>query len=109
MDADHLGRLFPGAEPCPDLRTAIQGARAAVILTEWPETIEADWSELSARMEQPAVVVDGKNCLLPERLGGLSLTYRSVGNRLHARAEPPAARADTEVLLTGPSDPPEDD
>ncbi|MET9429717.1 MULTISPECIES: nucleotide sugar dehydrogenase [unclassified Streptomyces] len=113
MDAEHLGRLFPGARPCPDLRTAVEGARAAVVLTEWPETIEADWSELGARMAPPAVVVDGKNCLLPERLSGLPFTYRSVGNRIHPRAgapgEVPTGAGGGDVLLGEPNDPTRDD
>jgi UDPglucose 6-dehydrogenase len=86
MNADELARLFPGARPCSDLRTAVRGARAVAVLTEWPETIEADWSLLATELAAPAVVVDGKNCLLPERLAGLPLTYRSAGNRLPARA-----------------------
>lgn len=89
MDPEQLQRLFPGAQPCPDPSTAVQGARAAVVLTEWPETIEADWSLMAARMAPPAVVVDGKNCLLPERLSGLPLTYRSIGNRLSGRVGAP--------------------
>ncbi|MDN3295216.1 UDP-glucose/GDP-mannose dehydrogenase family protein [Streptomyces ficellus] len=89
-DAEHLRRLFPGAQPCLELATAVQGARAVVILTEWPETIEADWSLLAARMAPPAVIVDGKNCLLPDRLTGLPLTYRSVGNRLPDLVAAPA-------------------
>ncbi|GGU47488.1 UDP-glucose dehydrogenase family protein [Streptomyces lavendofoliae] len=90
VEPERLRRLFPGARPCADLSAAVQGARAAVVLTEWPETIEADWSLLAARMAPPAVVVDGKNCLLPERLAGLPLTYRGVGNRLPDRADAPA-------------------
>lgn len=85
-DADELARLFPGARPCADLRTAVRGARAVAVLTEWPEAVEADWSLLATELAAPAVVVDGKNCLLPERLAGLPLTYRSAGNRLPARA-----------------------
>ncbi|MFF8846411.1 UDP-glucose dehydrogenase family protein [Streptomyces sp. NPDC015127] len=86
-----LTRFFPGARPCPDLRSAVRGAAAVVVLTEWPETIEADWAELAAALVPPAVVVDGKNCLLPERLRDLPLVYRSVGNRLPARAEASSA------------------
>ncbi|MFG3495875.1 UDP-glucose dehydrogenase family protein [Streptomyces sp. NPDC047928] len=82
MDAGQLATLFPGATPCTDLATAVRGARAAVVITEWPEIIEADWVWLAGELVPPAVVVDGKNCLLPQRLAGLPLTYRSVGNRV---------------------------
>lgn len=94
-DPEHLRRLFPGAQPCTELRTAVQGARAAIVLTEWPEAVEADWSLMAARMAPPAVVVDGKNCLLPERLAGLPLTYRSVGNRLPDRVTAPTGTTGT--------------
>ncbi|GAA2438526.1 UDP-glucose dehydrogenase family protein [Streptomyces lavendulocolor] len=90
VGAEQMRQLFPGARPCTDLKSAVQGARAAVVLTEWPETIEADWSLLAAGMAPPAVVVDGKNCLLPERLAGLPLTYRGIGNRLPDRVGAPA-------------------
>lgn len=85
MDREQLKRLFPGARAVQDLPTALRGARAVVVLTEWPQVIEADWADLATTLAAPAVLVDSKNCLPPERIRGLPLTYRSVGNRLPAR------------------------
>ncbi|MGK5630063.1 UDP-glucose dehydrogenase family protein [Streptomyces sp. URMC 123] len=76
-----ITRLFPGAVPVPDLPGAVRGAHAAVILTEWPETVEADWPVLATELAAPRVVVDGKNCLTPARLAGLPVVYRCIGGR----------------------------
>jgi UDPglucose 6-dehydrogenase len=88
-DPEHLTRLFPGALPVTDLRAAVRGAQAAVILTEWPEITEAEWSQLAAELAPPRIVVDGKNCLLPVQLAGLALSYRSIGNRLPVHTPAP--------------------
>ena len=45
---------------------ALDGADAAVLVTEWPEFAELDWEELAGRMANP-LIVDGRNFLDPER------------------------------------------
>ncbi|WP_338673553.1 nucleotide sugar dehydrogenase [Streptomyces sp. SCSIO 30461] len=82
---EELGRLFPGALAYTDMRSAIQGARAVVVLTEWPEIIEADWGELVTQLAAPAMIVDGKNCLSPQTMAGLPVAYHSTGRRLPVR------------------------
>ncbi|WP_413760750.1 UDP-glucose dehydrogenase family protein [Streptomyces sp. MMBL 11-3] len=85
MDSGRLEQLFPGVRACPDMRSALRGARAVVVLTEWPQIIEADWAGLATELAAPAVIVDGKNCLQPGQMAGLPVTYRSTGNRVPAR------------------------
>ncbi|MFI7316927.1 UDP-glucose dehydrogenase family protein [Streptomyces venezuelae] len=92
MKAEQIEEVFHGVRACPDVRTALRGARAAVVLTEWPELIEADWAALATELRAPAVLVDGKNCLPPERMACLPLAYRSTGNRLTAPADSSAVR-----------------
>ncbi|MCP9963010.1 UDP-glucose/GDP-mannose dehydrogenase family protein [Streptomyces somaliensis] len=86
MDAGQLHGLFPGVRVCADVRTAVRGARAVVVLTEWPEAVEADWADLAAELVAPAVIVDGRNRLPPERMAAPPLAYRSMGNCLPSRA-----------------------
>ncbi|MGK5636706.1 UDP-glucose dehydrogenase family protein [Streptomyces sp. URMC 126] len=90
---DGLAALFPGTEPVTDLRAAVREAHAAVILTEWPEVVESDWTDLGARLARPRVVVDGKNCLRPWQLARLPLRYRGIGNRPAAGVPDPAGSA----------------
>ncbi|GHF35304.1 UDP-glucose 6-dehydrogenase [Streptomyces mashuensis] len=90
VDAETVTRLFPGAVPSPDLPSATDGAHAVVILTEWPEIIEADWASLTPRLEAPRLIIDGKNCLYPGILQSLPLLYRSTGNRFPLPTPTPA-------------------
>ncbi|MBA4860732.1 UDP-glucose/GDP-mannose dehydrogenase family protein [Streptomyces sp. PSKA54] len=76
-----LTEFFPDATPCTDLETAVNGANAVVVLTEWPEVIEADWVALAGVLAAPRAVIDGKNCLLPDRMAAAPVVYRSIGNR----------------------------
>ncbi|WP_406729083.1 nucleotide sugar dehydrogenase [Streptomyces sp. GD-15H] len=79
---DELMRLFPAAVPQGNLPDAVRGAHGALVLTEWPQVIEADWVGLAELLAPPRVVVDGKNCLPAHRMRSPFLAYRSIGNRL---------------------------
>ncbi len=58
---------------------ALDGADAAVVVTEWPEFAELDWAgEVKSRMAQP-VVIDGRNVLDREALQEAGFTYEGVG------------------------------
>jgi UDPglucose 6-dehydrogenase len=92
LTPEELTDLFPGVTPCADLPSAVHEANAVLVLTEWPDITEADWADLAGRLAAPRLVVDGKNCLLPDRITGLPLLYRSVGSRLpHGAARPSPA------------------
>jgi UDPglucose 6-dehydrogenase len=61
-----------------NVRAAVAGVDAAVVATEWPELVEADWEENLNLMKRP-IVVDANGFLrrkLPDLPG---LRYRSVG------------------------------
>jgi UDPglucose 6-dehydrogenase len=57
---------------------ALDGADAAVVVTEWPELRELDWAEAGARMRN-RLVVDGRNLLDPAELRALGFAYEGIG------------------------------
>ena len=64
---------------CDSALDALDGADAAVLVTEWPEFAELDWAgEVKQRMAQP-IVVDGRNFLDREALREAGFTYEGIG------------------------------
>jgi UDPglucose 6-dehydrogenase len=57
---------------------ALEGADAAILVTEWPQFAELDWEEAASRMARP-VLIDGRNYLDPERLRRAGFTYEGIG------------------------------
>lgn len=74
-----LTQRFPDVEHNADIREAVAGAEAVVVLTEWPQLISADWSELAQTMREPRLLIDGKNCLDPKTLAEADLNYQGIG------------------------------
>ncbi|HLM32309.1 MAG TPA: UDP-glucose/GDP-mannose dehydrogenase family protein [Solirubrobacterales bacterium] len=72
------GELLPNVELADTAVEALEGADAAVLVTEWPEFAELDWEELAGRMATP-LIVDGRNFLAPERLRAAGFTYEGIG------------------------------
>jgi UDPglucose 6-dehydrogenase len=77
-----LGRadeLLGGSQICGSALEALDGADAAVLVTEWPEFAELDWAgEGRERMSQP-VIVDGRNFLDRDALRAAGFTYEGIG------------------------------
>jgi UDPglucose 6-dehydrogenase len=58
---------------------ALDGADAAVLVTEWPEFRELDWGgEVKQRMARP-LVVDGRNFLDADLLRSLGFKFEGIG------------------------------
>jgi UDPglucose 6-dehydrogenase len=57
---------------------ALEGADAAVLVTEWPEFAELDWAEVAKRMKNP-LIVDGRNFLDAEAIRAAGITYDGIG------------------------------
>jgi UDPglucose 6-dehydrogenase len=57
---------------------ALEGADAAVLVTEWPEFAKLDWAEVVKRMSNP-LLVDGRNFLDPEAVRAAGMTYEAIG------------------------------
>ena len=59
-------------------RTALDGADAAVLVTEWAEFAELDWNE-AAKVMTGRTVIDGRNFLDPKRVTAAGFAYEGVG------------------------------
>ncbi|WP_037669875.1 UDP-glucose/GDP-mannose dehydrogenase family protein [Streptomyces griseus] len=80
---DPMARPGPGApwdtaERHPGISEALDHADAAVVVTEWPELRDTDWSAHVTRMQTP-VIFDGRNVLDLTTMQALGYTYLSVG------------------------------
>jgi UDP-glucose 6-dehydrogenase len=72
--------LVSGIEFADSPLAAVARADAVVLVTEWPEFVELDWSTVAAAM-QGKVIVDGRNALDPEAIRAAGLTYEGIGRR----------------------------
>jgi UDPglucose 6-dehydrogenase len=72
--------LLPSVELAGSVEEALEGADAAVLVTEWPEFAELDWSSLAGRMATP-LIVDGRNFLDAEKLRAAGFTYEGIGRQ----------------------------
>jgi len=75
---DRAKELLSDVEMSKSPLDAIDGADAAVLVTEWPEFAELDWAEVAKRMNTP-LLVDGRNFLDAEAVRGAGLTYEGIG------------------------------
>jgi UDPglucose 6-dehydrogenase len=77
--AEQRGReLLPNVEISDSPAAALEGADAAILVTEWPAFAELDWEE-SARLMATPLLVDGRNFLDPARLRAAGFTYEGIG------------------------------
>ncbi|MCA1727873.1 MAG: UDP-glucose/GDP-mannose dehydrogenase family protein [Actinobacteria bacterium] len=58
---------------------ALQGAHAAVVVTEWEEVRTLDLNRAAALMESPKLLVDGRNVYEPRSVRDSGLLYRGFG------------------------------
>jgi nucleotide sugar dehydrogenase len=70
--------VLPEIETTTSAIEALDGADAAILVTEWPEFAELDWPEAAKRMANP-LLIDGRNFLDPERLRAAGFTYEGIG------------------------------
>ena len=70
--------LLPAVELCDSPVSALTGADAAIVVTEWPEFRELDWGEVAKAMVTP-LVVDGRNFLDPATIRAAGLVYEGIG------------------------------
>ncbi|HTU97349.1 MAG TPA: UDP-glucose/GDP-mannose dehydrogenase family protein [Solirubrobacteraceae bacterium] len=57
---------------------AVEGADAAILVTEWPEFAELDWAEVKSRMAGD-LLVDGRNFTDRETVTAAGFTYEGIG------------------------------
>ena len=63
---------------CSNAYDAMQGAHAAVILTEWNEFRALDFKEMKAALKEP-VLVDLRNIYRPDEMAAVGFRYSSIG------------------------------
>jgi UDPglucose 6-dehydrogenase len=77
--------LLPTVGMRDSVGEALDGADGAVLVTEWPEFAELDWSALAGRMATP-LLVDGRNFLDPEKVRSAGFLYEGIGRPNHVRS-----------------------
>lgn len=77
-----------GVELAETVAQALDGADAAVVVTEWPELRDLPWTELAASMRTP-IVVDGRNHLDPDVMRAAGLAYEGIGRATSSFASLP--------------------
>jgi UDPglucose 6-dehydrogenase len=70
--------LLPNVQFAASAEEALEGADAAILVTEWAEFAELDWAALAKRMATP-LVVDGRNFLDPAALREAGFAYEGIG------------------------------
>ncbi len=76
--SERAGELLDSVEMADSALAALEGADAAVLVTEWPEFAELDWSDVATRMAR-RLVVDGRNFLDPAVLLAAGFDYEGIG------------------------------
>jgi len=71
-------RVLGGVPLLQDPYEVAKGADALLLLTEWPEYRDLDWSRIHALMARP-LVLDARNALPPEKMKANDFEYHSFG------------------------------
>ncbi len=71
--------LLPDLKVVFDPYEALAGAHAAVLVTEWEELRALDLERAASLMEEPKLLVDGRNALDPRAVHDAGLLYRGFG------------------------------
>ncbi|MFP5388183.1 MAG: UDP-glucose dehydrogenase family protein [Thermoleophilia bacterium] len=82
--------LFDGVEFRDSALETLEGADAAILVTEWPEFAELDWVAAAEAMSRP-LLIDGRNFLDANLLRSAGFEYEGIGRAV-----------DTPVQTTAP-------
>jgi UDPglucose 6-dehydrogenase len=72
-------QLVPEMKVVFDPYEALEGAHAAVVVTEWDEFRGLDLEYAASLMSKPSLLVDGRNALDPASARAAGLRYRGFG------------------------------
>src|ERR1700753_2197923 len=72
------GQLMVGVQFADSALGAVEGADAAILVTEWPEFAELDWAEVKSRMAGD-LLVDGRNFADRDAVQGAGFIYEGIG------------------------------
>jgi UDPglucose 6-dehydrogenase len=73
-------KLMPELLYSDSALAAVEEADAVVLVTEWKELRELDWSEVARRMRGD-LLIDGRNALDPQAVRSAGLSYEGIGRR----------------------------
>jgi UDPglucose 6-dehydrogenase len=85
--AERAAGLLGSVEMATSAMEALEGADAAVLVTEWREFAELDWTAAGEKMTR-ALIVDGRNFLDPEKLIGAGFEYEGIGRTVQSAPTP---------------------
>jgi len=71
-------KVMPQLDCAGSALEVVGDADAVVLVTEWAEFRELDWSEVAKAMSG-TLVIDGRNTLDPEAVRGAGLVYEGIG------------------------------
>ena len=72
--------MLDSVEMADSAMAALEGADAAVLVTEWSEFRDLDWNAAAAVMAHP-LVVDGRNFLDPAAIAAAGFEYEGIGRK----------------------------
>jgi UDPglucose 6-dehydrogenase len=81
--SERAASLLGSVEMATSAMEAIDGADAAVLVTEWAEFKDLDWGAAAERMTRP-LIVDGRNFLDPDTLIGAGFEYEGIGRTVNS-------------------------
>ncbi len=76
--AEEAHKLVAGLQLADSAMDALTDADAVVLVTEWPEFLELDWSAVARAMDGK-LVIDGRNALDPAAVRAAGLVYEGIG------------------------------
>ena len=78
---EEAARLYPGREDlviCDQPMSALEGADALAVVTEWKQFRSRDFARIGKLLKQP-VIFDGRNLYDPERVEAAGIAYYGIG------------------------------
>jgi UDPglucose 6-dehydrogenase len=75
---ENARKVLPEINYCITPYEALNGAHAAILITEWPEFNSLDFSKVKRNMKNP-LIVDGRNFLNKKTLTDLGFVYEGIG------------------------------
>ncbi|MFO0784004.1 MAG: UDP-glucose/GDP-mannose dehydrogenase family protein [Phycisphaerales bacterium] len=75
---ENLGREMPHIPHAKDMYSALDGADALIICTEWNEFRSPDFADMKKRLKAP-LIFDGRNLFRPAQMKSEGFEYHSIG------------------------------
>jgi len=90
--------LDEDVELCADVLDAVDGADAAIVVTEWPELRNLPLAEVRRVMRYP-LLVDGRNALDADAVCAAGFAYEAIGRPRQSTMRSAAATSDRRLTM----------